>query len=143
MTRTLRTLIVVIVLLFVVAAVGGLLAAFGGTEETSTSAQPSRDAPLSVSVSIDAAARRVRIDLEPAGDEKYLVLFLTRPDGSRDLLAESNSRTEWVGTNLPGGRYTYTAYWIPLQGRDADSVSVDEVVSHGTTVSGQFSMESQ
>lgn len=86
--------------------------------------------------SFDQDTRAVTVQLTGVGDHwKHVVLLVTYPDGRQEPMAVGKLRegtTTWVGTNMSAGTYFFTPYWIPLEGQDPASISVDEVVSQGT-----------
>jgi hypothetical protein len=99
---------------------------------------------IKTSVSLDAATHRATINYRTGGAFAMTVLFLTYPDGHREMLGKGNigSGGASLGTGeLLLGDYTYTVYWVPQKDQDSDSVSAETLVADGQAVSGKFSVE--
>jgi hypothetical protein len=102
------------------------------------------DTDIKTSVSLDSGAHSATIEFHTGGASDIAVLFLTYPDGHRDMPLKGNVSKAGASLNaqdLAAGEYTYTVYWIPQGGQDPDSVAVETIVDSGQVVSGKFTVE--
>jgi hypothetical protein len=99
---------------------------------------------IEASATVDSDTHRATIEFHTGGAPAIAVLFLTYPDGHREMPLKGNVGKAGASLNtqdLSAGDYTYTVYWIAPEDQDPDSVSAETIVDGGQAVSGQFTVE--
>jgi hypothetical protein len=98
---------------------------------------------IKTSVSVDNSAHQATISYRTGGDWDIAVLFLTYPNGRREMPLKGNvggGGANLQTEELSPGNYTYTVYAIPQENRDPRSVRVDEIVGKGLAYTGEFNV---
>jgi hypothetical protein len=99
---------------------------------------------IETSWSVDGTTRRATIEFHTDGASAIAALYLTYPDGHREMPLKGNVGKAGATLNtgeLTAGDYTYTVYWIRQGDQDPDSVSAETLVENGQSVSGKFTVE--